>query len=439
MKKIKRHNRIIASIMSLLLVASILVSSIVTVFADEVKIVTLGEDLDDEQRQLILEYFNVDENEVEIVNVNNEDEHSYLDGIATQQQIGTHTYSCTYIEPTHEGGIHIKTVNLNWVTCEMIRNALITSGITNCNVICAAPKEVSGTGALTGIFKAYQKVVNEDLDNEKVELASQELVQTMSLAETVGQEEATELISNVKEEVIVNDIKDENDIATLIDKCASENNIQLTEEQKGALVKLMSQIAQQEYSAEDIKNAYEDVMNKVEDMKDTATEAKNILEKIMNFFVELFQKITGTYDKIKESEEADMIKEQLGILAETNDSILGSNTVVTVTEDNNIIDKITDKEEEIKENNKGVIDKIIGFFKELFGANEEEATTSSSETSETSETQEDTNKIEPETNNTEQETKSDNENVLDSVTWEMQNGEQTQENNGTPSLDELTK
>ena len=61
MKKTNRRNQIIAGAIAFLLIASMLVGTVITAFADEVKIVTLGADLSDDQRTLILNYFNVNE------------------------------------------------------------------------------------------------------------------------------------------------------------------------------------------------------------------------------------------------------------------------------------------------------------------------------------------------------------------------------------------
>ena len=461
MKNRTKRNRLVASIICVLLVISMLIGTVITAFADEVKIVTLGADLSDEQRTLILNYFNVSENEVEIVIVNNEDEHHYLDGIATPQQIGTHTYSCTYIEPTHEGGIHIKTVNLNWVTCEMIRNALVTSGITNCNVVCAAPKEMSGTGALTGIFKAYETVTDEKLDEAKVELASQELVKTMELSEDIGQDEATTLMSTVKEEVIVQGLTSTDEISESLETYLENNKIELTDEQKDALIQLMLDISKQEYSVDDVKNAYKDIKETVQTVKETTEKAMNFLEKVWNWITTTWQKITGTYDKIASTEEAQAVKEQLGILAQTNDSLLGDNTVVTITEGQDILDEAsetddnTDNDVATTEEKTSIIDSIVKFFKEFFGGSVDEETTTESterveENTESSEaitfdSVDNSSVVEDETTTElteteEQETEQEEFNVLDHVNWDMQNNtENAETSDGTPTLDDLTK
>lgn len=386
MKSRTKRNRIIASIICVLLVISMLLSTVITAFADESKIVTLGVDLSDEQRKLMTNYFNVNENEVQVVDVNNEEEHHYLDGIATPQQIGTHTYSCTYIEPTTEGGIHIKTVNLTWVTSDMIRNALITSGITNCNVICAAPIEVSGTGALTGIFKAYESMSTEELSNDKVNLASQELVQTADISQNIGQEQATTLVGDLKEDVIENKLSSEDDIRKKLDEYLSENNITLTDEQKDKLIQLMLDISKQDYNIDDVKNAYKDIKDTVNEIKENSDKTLNILEKFVNWVQTTWQKITGKYDEISKQEEAEAVKNQLGILADTDDSLLGADTVVTVTEDSEAMKEVesvkdtedteaseTDKSDKSDDKeSKSFLDSIIDFFKGFFGGDKED-------------------------------------------------------------------
>ena len=182
----KKHIKYSIILLTIIMISiNTLLQHTIYTYADSSKIVTLGADLSQEQIDLMISYFGVNTNEVDIITVTNADEHRYLDGIATPGQIGSKTFSCTYIEPTNSGGIHIKTVNLTWVTCDMIKNALVTSGITDCNVIAAAPIQVSGTGSLTGIFMAYEQASGEVLNEEKVEIASEELITTMEIAEDI--------------------------------------------------------------------------------------------------------------------------------------------------------------------------------------------------------------------------------------------------------------
>ena len=135
-----------------------------TVQADSSKVVTLGANLSEEQKESMYEYFGTSADEVVTIEVNNSDERKYMEGIATEEQIGTRTFSCSYVEPTSSGGVQVKTANLTYVTSSMISSTLLTSGVENCNVVAASPIAVSGTGALTGIMMEYETASGETLD-----------------------------------------------------------------------------------------------------------------------------------------------------------------------------------------------------------------------------------------------------------------------------------
>lgn len=116
-------------------------------FADSTRVVTLGANLNEKQREVMLEFFGVNENEVLILEVNNQEERKYLEGVATEAQLGKKTYSCAYVEPTKEGsGINVKIANLNWLTSSMVASTLATAGMKDANIVAASAFPVSGTG-----------------------------------------------------------------------------------------------------------------------------------------------------------------------------------------------------------------------------------------------------------------------------------------------------
>ena len=88
----------------------------VTVFADGQRVVTLGADLSDDQKQAILRYFGVAGQNLRTLTITNQDERNHLGSYVPLEQIGSHTYSCAYVNPTNSGGIQVKTANLSWVT-----------------------------------------------------------------------------------------------------------------------------------------------------------------------------------------------------------------------------------------------------------------------------------------------------------------------------------
>ena len=159
MKKLKR---VLPFSLALILAS---VSLPVTALADSAKVVTLGANLSDEQKASMYKYFGTSADQVDTIEVTNTDERKYMEGIATESQIGTRTYSCSYVEPTDSGGIQVKVANLTFVTSSMIASTLLTSGVENCNVVAGSPIEVSGTGALTGIMMAYEKASGKELSD----------------------------------------------------------------------------------------------------------------------------------------------------------------------------------------------------------------------------------------------------------------------------------
>ena len=251
----KKRNMIAALLCSACLVAG----SVNPVFADASRVVTLGADLTDDQKQTMMKYFNVSSDQVQIMTITNADEHEHLDNIAPQSQIGSRTLSCAYVKPTQSGGIKVRTANLNWVTGNMIATTLSTSGVKNCEVVAACPMEVSGTGALTGIQMAYEKASGEKLDETKTKLANQEMVVTGNLADQVGKNEATTVVNQSKMDVIQNNVQNADEIQNIVINVAQQNNISVSQDEIDKIVNLLEQIAQQDYNYDDVKQTLEQV------------------------------------------------------------------------------------------------------------------------------------------------------------------------------------
>ena len=229
------------------------------VSADSRKVVTLGADLSEQQKQIVMNYFGVTADQVDILTITNQDERDHLGSYVPLEQIGTHTYSCALVSPTASGGIQVKTANLDWVTCNMIATTLSTSGVVNCDVIAASPIQVSGTGALTGIIMAYEQASGETLSPQKKELATEELVITGQLANNVGQKEATAIVNEAKTEIISQNITDITVIQNIVNEAANDNNTQLTQDQVDMVTELLDKISQEDYNYDDMKDTLERV------------------------------------------------------------------------------------------------------------------------------------------------------------------------------------
>ncbi|MBX9137654.1 MULTISPECIES: DUF1002 domain-containing protein [unclassified Clostridium] len=345
-------------ISALLICGAIILGNVTPVFADVANVVTLGANLTDEQKQIVLDYFGVKENEVVVLEVNNQEERKYLEGIAPEAQIGTRTYSCAYVQPTKKGSaINVKTVNLTYVTSSMIASTLTTCGITDANVIAMTPLSggVSGTGALTGIMKAFEDATGEPLDEEKKEIASEELVITGDLGEDIGQDKATGVINDIKTEIIKNNTQDTIQIADTINNVTNNYNITLTPEQQQQLESLMAKVAAQDYDYKEMKDALNSVKDVVNQKLDEMGEkvSTGVIDSIKEWFTGIGDWFTGLFNNNDKD---------LGILETTNDNLLGDNVVVDATDKDAI--KLPTTEE-----TKGFFQKIWDWFTGLFDNN----------------------------------------------------------------------
>lgn len=252
------------------------------VLADGQKVVTLGADLSEDQKEAILRYFGVYGQNIETLTITNQNERDHLGSYVPLEQIGTHTYSCALVNPTASGGIQVKTANLTWVTSNMIATTLSTSGVVNCEVLAAAPFEVSGTGALTGILMAYESASGASLDDTKKDLATQELITTTNVADNIGQQEATTIVNESKIQVIQGNVINQEEIQTIIDEVAEEQNITLTDEDRQLIEDLLEQIAQQDYDYNEMKDTLERVEANMEELSQQVQQGDTSIDDVQN-------------------------------------------------------------------------------------------------------------------------------------------------------------
>ena len=314
--------------------------------ADSSKVVTLGANLTDSQKNSMYEYFGTSSDKAEVIEVTNADERKYLEGVAPDEQIGTRTYSCSYVEPTTSGGIQVKVSNLTYVTSSMISSTLLTSGVENCNVVAASPIEVSGTGALTGIMMAYEKATGTTLNDDQKAAATDELVTTGDLANDIGQDKAENVMNDVKKDVIEGGLTDADDIQNAVENAAKDNNVTLTQEQIDKISDLMKNISQYDYDVKALKNTLD-----------------NIDGKSGGFFSNLWSSIKGIFGGDDSSDG--------GIINDTDDSALGDDVVTNSTLDSSDnSSNSTDSSDAASDDNSddsGFWGKIKNFFKDLFG------------------------------------------------------------------------
>lgn len=278
----------IAKRVTTIVVAMVMAFSLVPsqALADGGRIVTLGANLSADQRQTVLKFFGLTEADLSnltVITVNNQDERAHFSSSIDSSIIGTETYSCSYIQPTNSGGILVKSANLTYVTENMLYNALQTAGVKNCNLVVTAPFPVSGTGALTGVFMAYE-AKGQKLDDAKEQAASDELVTTAQLSETYGGEVA-EVLSDVKSQVVskTEDMTDDQ-IRDSIRSAAQNKGISLSDEDINTILDLIKRLRGLNYDPDSFAATLSDFEQKIKELGNQAQQAGGIFESIGNFF-----------------------------------------------------------------------------------------------------------------------------------------------------------
>ncbi|WP_077368870.1 DUF1002 domain-containing protein [Anaerosalibacter sp. Marseille-P3206] len=257
------------------------------------KVICLGQNLSQAQKKDMLNLFGADES-VEIVEVTNKEEREYLGKYIDEKILGTRAISSAYVEKLNEGeGISVVTHNISWVTEDMYKNALITAGIKDAKIIVASPVNVSGTAALTGVIKAFEDLTGEDITEKEKEVASEEIAKTAVLGNEIGADKASELIENVKVNVVGNNIKGKRNIKKAVNAAANELGVELSDDQVNEIIGLMKRISKLDLDLNEIKTQLKDISGKIDKIVSQGEEVKSLLDKIIGFFEDLFSRLFG--------------------------------------------------------------------------------------------------------------------------------------------------
>lgn len=286
--------RVIALILSVLMLGSAFA------FADSVEgsRVVIGADLDAKERAYVYEQFGISEGSAKELTVTNAEEREYLSGQVDESLIGTKSISCIYIEALSEGsGMDVTTKNITWCTPDMYMNAMVTAGITDANVKVVAPFEVSGTAALTGIYKAYEDITGRKLDTTAKEVGTQELAVTSELAEEIGSADSTAIVNDLK--LILDQTKEMSDdeLREQIIEIAKQYDVTLTDDQISQLISLCRSMekldtAQLKEKVEQVQKYLKDVVSKQGQVKQFFS---SFAESVTNFIDTVVSYLRGIF------------------------------------------------------------------------------------------------------------------------------------------------
>ena len=260
----------------------------------------VGADLDEGELGKVYKTFGIERGSVTELTVTNAEEREYLKGLVDSSVIGTRSISCVYIEVLDEGkGLDVSTSNISWCTKEIYENALVTSGINDARIIVTAPFEVSGTAALTGIYKAYEDITGKELDKTAKEVGTEELVVTSNLAEEIGNYDATIIVNEIK--LMLSELENYTDeeLHDEIVRIAGEYNISLNEEQISQLISLGRKLQKMENS--ELLKHVQTLQGKLKDLAGFIDKAKTTQDKAHSFFSNIgsfFQSIADFFKSI---------------------------------------------------------------------------------------------------------------------------------------------
>ena len=253
----------------------------------------IGANLDENQIASVYQLFNVKRGDVKEMTVTTAEEREYLEGYVDESLIGTRSISCVYVELLAEGaGMDVTTSNITWCTPEMYISALATAGITDAKIVVAAPFEVSGTAALTGVYKAYEDLTGKKLDDLAKAVSTQELTITGELADEIGEMDSTSIVNDLKMMLDETAQMTDEEIREQIIQIAATYNVNLTENQINQLISLCRSL--EGLDADALKSRVEEVQNTLKKVSDAKTQVIGFVEqvkKVVTSIKSFFEKI----------------------------------------------------------------------------------------------------------------------------------------------------
>ena len=268
-------------------------SRIVNIDASK-SIIALGADLSAEQRATVLSLMDVTEADLanyQVVTITNDMEHQYLDAYMDASVIGSKSLSSVKITPAESGhGVLVTTKNINYCTTGMYRNALLTAGVSDADILVVGPTEISGTAALIGAIKGYEAMSGESVSDTTLDTAMNELITTGEIAmQDADSQDIEELIAFVKAKVAAGGLDSDDQIRSAIEEGEDKFGVTLTEDEINQIIAIMQKINQLGLDPNFLKNLDTDAIAKEVAKSAASGFFAKIGDAIKGFFAGLFQ------------------------------------------------------------------------------------------------------------------------------------------------------
>lgn len=283
-------------LITILLIIVMAVGMTVPAYAENIQSrAVIGADLTEDQITAVYNAFGIRRGDAIELRVTNGEERQWLQGYVDESLIGTRSISCVYVELLPEGsGMDVTTSNITWCTGEMYISALATAGITDARIIVAAPFEVSGTAALTGVYKAYEDMTGKKLDDLAKLVSTQELTITGELANEIGGMDSTSIVNDLKLMLDETQKMTDDEIRAEIVEIAGRYNVSLTNTQIQQLIDLCRSL--EGLDADSLKARVEEVQGTLQKVSDAKTKVVGFVETVKK----VVTSVSSFFDKIKD-------------------------------------------------------------------------------------------------------------------------------------------
>lgn len=260
-------------------------------------IVVYGDTLTDDQRAEVRRLLDVDPDNVSEMNVTGEDIAHYIDGDPDSRMFSS--VKITHKDEGHGIVVNIITAdNITQVTSEMYSNALLTAGVEHALIEVASPVQVTGTSALSGIYKAYDAAGSE-LEKGRMEVANEELDVTTELSEKEGisQETVTELMTEIKKAIAEQDPATKEDVEQIVKEQLDKLEINLSEEDRQLLIDLFEKMRNLDIDFDRVKEQLDDISSTIKERLDNMDIEidEGFWDKVMQFFQDLIDSIAAFF------------------------------------------------------------------------------------------------------------------------------------------------
>ena len=282
--------------------------------ADKDTVIALGADLTESQKTTVLSLMGLTEADLAnctVITVTNADEHKFLDGYIDSSVIGTRALTSVKMTKSAPGsGINVTTQNVNYCTTGMYRNALLTAGVEDRDVLVVAPTPISGTAGLIGAVRAYEVSTGETVSEDVLDGALDELITTGELneqLENVSNEDVEALMAWLKNMIATGklDTSDENSIRQTISEGEKQFGVTLTDDEKKQIVDLLKKLDKLglngTYLIDQAENLYKkygsDVVNQAQDVINEAV-GNAVSQATQSFFSSIKESFTGFFSNL---------------------------------------------------------------------------------------------------------------------------------------------